>query len=114
MSAFVDMALTDKERAQDMPAVGTPFVGPIYPYGLCLSFTQEELEKLDLCDDCEPGDMIQLSCLAKVTSMSKNDTTDGVRKRVEMQITHIAAEGEEPEKPKEEPTARLGKRYKAE
>lgn len=100
LPSFVDMALTPQEKAEEYPSLATPGAGPKYPYGLCLCFTQEELEKLDLADDCEPGDYVILHCLARVTSVSKNKLTnaagqDEVRTRVEMQIEGVAAEGEE-------------------
>lgn len=107
---FVDMAITPKEREEEYGQGPMSSGGPqpMYPYGLCLSFCQDELEKLDLDDDCEPGDTVHLFCLAKVTSVSKSDTTEGTKTRIEMQITHIAAESEDDEN--EEADARMPRR----
>ncbi len=102
MVAFVDMAKKPEEIAKDYtgPAViGSP---SIYPYGLCLCLGKDELEKLNLDDDCEVGDYLDLRALAKVTSVSKNETTDGQSIRIELQITHMAAENESHEDDGEE------------
>lgn len=95
MPKFVDMAKDAKEMKEDMSPAEMP--QPVYPYGLCLCLSQDELDKLDLENDCEPGDMLHMHCLAKVTSVSKNDTTDGPKTRVELQITAIACESEDDE-----------------
>lgn len=94
LPSFVDMALTPREQDEDSNIPCSPDQ-PMYPYGLCLSFGDEQLEKLDMEDDCDVGDMIHMNCLAKVTSVSKNDTSDGPKKRVELQIIAIAAESDE-------------------
>lgn len=92
---MVDMRRTDKGM-EVSSFVGSP--APSYPYGLCISLCEEELEKLNLdIEDAAPGDMLHLFCMAKVTSVSKNDTENGNTCRVELQITHIAAESEDEE-----------------
>ena len=91
--AMVDMRLTPEETKEG--AVDTPSV---YPYGLCISLCNDELEKLNLdTDDVEPGDMLHLHCLASVTSISKRDTGEGPDERVELQIQFISAESEDDE-----------------
>lgn len=70
---------------------------PIYPYGLCISLTEKELEKLNLESDAQVGDLIHLHAMAKVTSVSQNDTSKGLTCRVELQITALAAEDESEE-----------------
>lgn len=108
-----DMAKTEEERKKDMPMMAALTDQSIYPYGLCISLDDETLEKLGLDDDCEPGDHINLSALAKVTSVSKNDTADGQRCRVELQITHLGTdEDEEEEEEEESPRMRLRPRYR--
>lgn len=97
-TGYVDMALERKELGLGAPCVEP--AQPTYPYGLCICLTTEELTKLNLDDDVQVGNMVRLNCIAKVTSASERDTTEGVQKRVELQIIAIEAEGEE-----EEPTA---------
>lgn len=95
---FVDMALTPAEQKADEPSMTvSSYSAPTYPYGLCLCFTDEQLGKLDLEDDANVGDHVLLHCIAKVTSVSKQDTENGPKTRVEMQITHIAAEDDDEE-----------------
>jgi hypothetical protein len=97
---FVDMAKTATELGLNKPEVAaTPEMPsqPVYPYGLSICFGQEELDKLDLEADVQVGDTVHLFCLAKVTSVSTNDTTEGPKTRVEMQITNIAVHDEDQE-----------------
>ncbi len=86
MTKLIDMARTAKEMTESaFPIMNTP----LYNYGLTLCFDHETLEKLHLDDDVEVGDMLDIRAMAKVTSVSKNDTGDGEKCRVEMQITHL-------------------------
>lgn len=103
LSSMVSMEMDDKERAEmTMPSM------PRYPYGLCLSLCQDELQKLNLDDeDLGVGDMLHLNCLAKVTSVSSNETEDGEYCRVELQVTHIEAESEDAENDKEDKVMKL-------
>lgn len=95
---FVDMAKNPKEIAEDgAPLEAASPSQNLYPYGLSICLTNEELDKLDLDDDVDTGDTVHLFCLAKVTTVTKTDTTDGPKCRVEMQITHIAVESEDEE-----------------
>lgn len=89
---FVSMAMEPKEG--DMLPEN---MQPMYPYGLCIRLTSEELQKLDLEDNCNVGDMLHMHALCEVTSVSKNQTQDGTKCCVELQITHIACESEDEE-----------------
>ena len=40
---------------------------------------------------------MHLHCFAKITTVSERDTDEGVKRRVELQITHISAEDESEE-----------------
>ena len=84
-----------------------PFSGA-YPYGLCISLGNNELEKLGLDpEDCEVGDMLHIHALAKVTSVSCHDREgqDGECHRIELQITHFMDDVEdEDEENREEET----------
>lgn len=89
MTRFVDMARTAKEMTESTSPIGSFMNSPLYDYGLTLCFSNETLEKLHLNDDVEVGDMLDIRAMAKVTSVSKNDTGDGEKCRVELQLTHI-------------------------
>ncbi len=105
---FVDMAKKPIELAEEanqgMSAAEAP--QNLYPYGLCICLTQDELDKLDLEGDVEAGDTVHLHALAKVTSVNKRDTTSGLETRVELQITHLAAEDEDEENEEAESQSR--------
>ena len=114
---FVSMAMSPEKAKETVGgsvpvAAPSPPPAPLYPYGLCLSLADEELAKLDLDPDCEVGDTIHLCCLAKVTECSSRDTSDGPKRRIELQITDLAIEDESTEMPpamsREE---RIGRRY---
>lgn len=91
---LVDMATSPPEiKDASIPMMNEP----LYDYGLSLCFGQETLDKLGLDTDVEVGDMIDLRALAKVTSVSKNDTGDGEKCRVELTLTHIGVENENTE-----------------
>lgn len=83
--AMKDMALSPEEMIERaMPTVLAN--EPRYPYSLSLCLGNDELEKLGLDSDCEVGDHLHLQAIAKVTSVSKNDTGDGEKCRIELQI----------------------------
>jgi hypothetical protein len=105
---MVDMAKTPDEVKKDMadmavPATSAKPTTPVYPYGLCISLTEEEMAKLGLEGDLpQIGEMIHLAAMAKVTSVSQNEREDASGKkvaccRVELQITHLATENEDEE-----------------
>ena len=92
-SKLVDMEMDDEEKLDAVCPMPMPTKAS-YPYGLRLCLTHKELAKLGLDADCEIGDMIDLRCFAEVTSISKNDYGSGEECRIELQITHMAAEDE--------------------
>ena len=97
MVKLVDMAKTDAEMHKDtMPCA--PGSLSKYDYGLSICLNQESLDKLGAdVDGIEVGDMVELRALAKVTSISKNDTGDGEKSRVELTICYLGAELEDAE-----------------
>jgi hypothetical protein len=106
---MVDMGQTPEEIKKDvspMPAMEAPSA-PTYPYGLCISLTENELEKLGLEGDMpEIGELVHLMGMAKVTSVSEHERElpDGTKKRccrVELQIVALKAEDEDEEDPEE-------------
>ena len=108
---FVDMAMSPKEAQTEMGMPSTDASNlPKYPYGLCISFGPDEIEKLGLdCSDCSVGDFLHLHAMAKVTSYSERETEDGVQPRIEMVLAFIDAEdeGEEDEEANKGNVSRL-------
>jgi hypothetical protein len=99
---FVDMAKTPEEVNKEVTDMRSPVSAsadnvPKYPYGLCINLDDDCLEKLDLDDECEVGDMIHLCAMARVTSCSANETEGGTKHRIELQITALAVEDEDDE-----------------
>lgn len=96
-SKLIDMELSDEDKLDASMPIAMPSK-PDYPYGLRISLTHNELEKLGLDDDCEVGDMIDVRCFATVTSVSKNEDGNGKGCRIELQIEKMAVESEMDEK----------------
>src|ERR1700680_4667311 len=98
--SMVDMARTPAEVKTDMPCTMDQ---PLYPYGLCLSLGQDELDKLGFGKgDLAVSDMVHLHCLASVTSVSEHDNIHSRPScRVELQVTHISAVEDEAEEDKQ-------------
>lgn len=93
---MADMAMDKEEREQDAMPLSVP--SRIYPWGLSLSLTEKELEKLDVdYEDWSVGDMFHLFAFAKITSISRNETDQGECCRVEMQIEQLAGASEDAE-----------------
>lgn len=92
-SRMVNMELADDDKL-DMVCPPALEDMPDYPYGLRITLTHRECEKLDLEPDCCVGDVIDLRCFARVTSISSNETTGGPECRIELQITDMACENE--------------------
>ena len=102
---MVSMERTPAEKAEaraemEMPPAVSAL--PDVPYGLRITLTESELEKLgididDKNDEPSVGDMIHLFCMAKVTCVSSEDTGQGKRQRVELSIVSMAAEDEDDE-----------------
>jgi hypothetical protein len=90
---LVSMELTEDEKMGTIMPMEMPD-RPEYPYGLRLCLTDVELGKMGLTDDCEIGDLLDLRCFARVTSISKNVGETNSSCRIELQITDIAAENE--------------------
>lgn len=68
---MVSLARTAEER------MGTPYPlvgGDDYAPGLCLTLTDSELQKLDLADDCEPGDLVHMMVMVQVKSVNKTES----------------------------------------
>jgi hypothetical protein len=97
---MVSMERTDDEKASaHIESMYPPSLSdmPDVPAGLCLCLTEAELEKLDLDDDCEIGDLLHLKCMAKVTSISKHDHGAGSKVRIELAVILMSVEDEDTE-----------------
>lgn len=92
------MALSEAD-ALDIPIPMPGMDKPRFPYGLRISLEDAQLAELGLCcDDCTVGGVIHLHALARITSVSSNDTDSGKRERVELQIESMCCvESEEAE-----------------
>lgn len=94
LDKLVDMRLSAEDKTQE----AMPFDHREYPYGLCLSLTEKELEKLDVpADEFKIGDVVDLRALAKVTSVSEHESEHGKCCRVELQVIMLGAEDEDAE-----------------
>ena len=92
---LVDLKLPKKHPlADEKPDI----VRPNYPWGLQLTFEQEQIAKLPMLKKAAAGDMVAISGLAKVTSVEVTDK-DKEKKRhtVRMQIQKIGVRSGEPE-----------------
>lgn len=98
----------------------TPNDAPAYPYGLCISLCQDELDKLGIdFDDLCVGDIVHLHAMAMITSKSCSERQGGEpSERVEIQITHLAGvededdENDEAEDKMTNGSKRMSKLYK--
>lgn len=96
--AMVDMALDLQDDKDVSNCIPSDCAGPRYPYGLSISLEDEQLEKIGVdISDWEVGDLFHLHAMAKITSKSSRDTTDGSKNRVELQIVMLTGEDEDGE-----------------
>ena len=94
MDGYVDLAYSDEElkerEADNMPLAETPK----YPSGLSITLDEKTLAKLNIeHGDWEVGDVFPVDVLLKVTGKNVNETQDGEKCCINMQIT--AMKGEE-------------------
>ncbi len=83
-----NMAKTGMQAEQ----LGAPEGESVYPYNLCISLTNDELEKLglDACDeDCKVGNYVHIVAIAEIVGIHKTDTGDGEKHNLNLQITHM-------------------------
>lgn len=100
---LVSMELADDHKVDSTisyaDAAGVPKKEtPDYPYGLRISLTEKELEKLRLdCSDCATGDLVYFRACARVISKSQTEHEElGKQERVELQIEDMEIDdGEE-------------------
>ena len=97
MMRLTDMRLTKEEKADNM---GMPcvFNQSEYPYGLSISLDEKTIEKLNVDhSDWQIGDVFDLRAMARVTSVSENESENGKTCRVELQIVMLGCESEDDE-----------------
>jgi hypothetical protein len=102
-SPMIDMAKDVEEVKKETAEMsGGPKASVnLYPYGLCLSWDEEVLEKLHIDDLPEVGEEIVVCMRCRVTSVSENERemSDGSKKncaRVELQGIEIALPEDDP------------------
>lgn len=97
MRVMKSMELTDDEKYDSVAPIPMPD-RPDYPYGLRLCLTKAELDKLGL-DPAEAvlGGVVHLHALAKITSVSCDESEYGDNCRIELQITDMEIESEDDE-----------------
>jgi hypothetical protein len=95
-SALVDLALTPEEQEDNgMVCGGDPDDLPRYPWGMKLSFNKAEIEKLGLPENVSIGDLLDARIFAVVTSISKNQRSDGTDNCcIEIQVQKMAVSDE--------------------
>lgn len=99
MKAFqtmTDMELDDESKMDAVMPIPTD--KPDYPWGLRITLTEKEFEKLGLDPrDAAIGGIFHGHFLATVTCVNANSSESGDCCRVEAQITHLAIESEDEE-----------------
>lgn len=91
---LVSLAYTKAEQKEEAAEYATP-KPPEYPWGLSFRLEDEELKKLGI-DMPEVGGELHMEIVAKVTSTSQNQMSDGSSDRcVCLQITMASVELEE-------------------
>lgn len=92
------MELTDEEKLDTTCPIPMPSK-PDFPYGLRITLTHAELDKLDLdVDDACVDGIFHLQGMARITSISKDKDAHGNNTcRIEAQIESLAIESEDEE-----------------
>jgi hypothetical protein len=94
---MMDMAKTHDEVKEESKPLSIDDTVQKYPYGLCISLDEDQLDKLDM-EKPDVGDFIHVFGMARVTSVSEHEKSNGdACCRVELQITHLGLENEDEE-----------------
>lgn len=110
MAKMVNMARTaaDKKAERDKYSDKSPYAGEDYPYGLSVSLDHEGLSKLGLNGPLpKVGSKIPLTANAHVKSTSEESTDGTKRRRMTLELRHMAldhGQSAEPEEANEEST----------
>ncbi len=101
MEGYVDLALT-KDEAEERNTIA-PLEAPKYPYGTTLSLDEKILEKMEVDhSDWKVGDIFHIHALAKVTGIHENETQEGEKCCVNLQLIAIKGESEDAEDEEDE------------
>lgn len=77
-----------KEQGQAVNPVNN---SPRYPYGLNIRLENDSIEKLDIEEMPEVGEVVMIMAHAKVESVSMNEQADGKKyKSISLQITDMS------------------------
>lgn len=91
------MELADEDKLDTLMPIAMPDK-PDFPYGLRITLTEKELEKLDLdIGDASVGGVFHLHGLARITSVSCEQREGHDCCRIEAQIEDLAIESEDAE-----------------
>jgi hypothetical protein len=97
LRTMVSMELDDEEQLDAVMPLALDN-RPEFPYGLKICLTSSEFGKLGIDpSDTQVGETFHLFGMARVTSVSMNDTAGGPCWRVEAQIEDMALESEDDE-----------------
>jgi len=96
------MELSDEEKLDFIAPIELPDL-PEFPYGLRITLTHNEFEKLELDpDEAEVGALFHGHFIARVTSVNTSDGDFGKCCRVEAQIEDLEIESEDEENQEED------------
>ena len=98
MRVMNSMELDDEDKLDTAMPIAM-WNKPDYPYGLRITLTDKELQKLDLDHaDAEVGGTIHGFFMARITSVSENEVNGGEKCcRIELQIENLGIESEDAE-----------------
>ena len=82
MDGMVDLEMDDESQL-DYPTPMRMDEKPRYPCGCIINLRREELQKLGLEADCEPGEYICLKVLCKVLTVNRGEDDDCVALQIE-------------------------------
>lgn len=100
MIVMQSMELDDEDKLDAVMPIAMPDK-PDFPYGLRISLCEKEFEKLGLDPaDATVGGICHGHFLARVTSVSASEGSDGKCCRIELQIEDLAIESEDDENTK--------------
>jgi hypothetical protein len=87
MDKLIDLKRSKSKAKESMEVAPTSYEK--YPYGSRLNFENDEVEKLGL-GSMKVGDQVVIKAVGEVTSVSKNESTNGVDDNIGIQITKIS------------------------